>query len=174
MDAFAALVLSALVIAPAAGGNLLPRDVTSWSVDMDWTEVAPGLSVLFQGTYHNVSLLYSTPERGTFRLVVLSSFHGRMGVEGLIPGLGNLTILEAYAVVQSRFVGTATLAPDGTAMTRDGLLSMRAVGSATVTIGDTSITADANVLLLIQVRDGRVLWARIGVPLGWPFQALAA
>ncbi|OGS62111.1 MAG: hypothetical protein A3K59_03565 [Euryarchaeota archaeon RBG_19FT_COMBO_69_17] len=173
MEAFAALVLSALVIAPAAGGTLLAREVTSWSVDMDWTEVTPGLSVLLQGTYHNVSMLFSTGERGTYRLVVQTSFHGRLGVAGLIPDLGTLTILEEYAVVQSRFVGTASLAPDGSALSRDGVLSMRAVGSVTVDVAGTSITEDANVLLLVLVRDGRIAWARIGVPLGWPFQALA-
>lgn len=50
------------------------------------------------------------------------------------------------------------------------VVSLRTRGTITVTIGDVSMTENVNLLGIVQVRNGEILWARIGVPLGWPFQ----
>ncbi len=170
MEFVSAVLVSALLIAPASSGNLLFRDVSQWTVDMDWTEVAPGLEVMIRGTYHNTTLIFTTSDPLTLQVVLFASFRGVAGVKGYLPGVGAVSLLEEERVSHLRFVGTSVMVEPGLLMLRDGVLSLRAVGSATVTVGELSETVEVNALLLARLEGGAIVWAKIGVPMGWPFQ----
>lgn len=167
----AALVLaSVLVMAPASAGHLLYKDVSSWTVDMDWTEMLPGMELMVRGTYHNVSLLFATDDALTFRIVAISTFRGTIGIRLEVPDVGTVSLVETDKVAIARFVGLATMDEIGLLVASDGLLSVRALGSITVSLDGMSATAEANALLLVKLQDGNIVWMKLGVPMGWPFQ----
>ncbi len=174
MDPFAVMLVATLLIAPASSGNLVFKDVSNWSADMDWTEILPGVQMMMKGVYHNVTLLFSTPDPSTFRLVEMSSFHGALGVRMYDPMLGFVSLITEDKVVHARFVGDVVLDESGSPAPLEGILSARGVGSMTLTVDGITLTDSANVLALIKVRDGTIEWAKIGVPMGWPFQLLLA
>ena len=162
--------MSALLVAPASDGNLLAKEVSTFHVDMDWTEVAPGLELLMKGTAHTTALLFATPDPTLFRLVGLLMFHGTTGIRGFDPLLGSFTILSDTPVTAIRAVGTFVLDPGGFPIPVDIVVSLRTRGTLTVEVGPISVTEDVNLLGIIQIRNGEIFWARAGVPLGWPFQ----
>jgi len=174
VDPFAVMLVATLLIAPASSGNVVLKDVSSWSVDMDWTEIIPGVEMMMKGVFHNVSLLFSTSDPSTFRLVEMSSFHGALGVRMYNPMLGFVSLFTEDKVVHARFVGDVVLDETGLPVSMDGILAVRSVGSVTLAMDDVTLTESVNVLALIKVRDGGIEWARIGVPMGWPFQLLLA
>lgn len=170
MDLFSALVLASLLVSPAPEGALLAKEVSTVHVDMDWTEVLPGLEILVQGTFHNTSLLFATQDPSVVRVEILSLFHGVQGIRGVVPGIGLVTILIEAKISEVRIVGTFALEPPMFLIPVDATLSLRSVGTLSLTAGGLTVTEDVNGLLILQVRDGSIFWARIGVPMGWPFQ----
>jgi len=161
---------SLLVVAPASNGNILFKDVSTWYVDQDWTEVLPGLEIMVKGTYDNVSFLFATNDPSTLRIVTLVSFRGTFGLRGAVPGIGVLSILEVDKVNHARLRGTVTFDDTGLLIPADGRLSSRILGSVTVSLGDLSMTAEVNGLAIVEFQNGEIVSIRIGVPMGWPFQ----
>ncbi len=174
MEPFAVMLVAALLIAPASSGNLVAKDVSSWSVDLDWTEIIPGIEMMMKGVYRNVTFLFSTQDPLTFRLVSLSSFNGVLGVRAVDPLLGVVSLVSEYKVLHTRFVGDVSLNQAGVPVLQDGILAVRSVGSMTLVLDGITLTESLNVLALMRIQDGAIEWARLGVPMGWPFQLLAA
>ncbi len=174
MDPFAVLLVATLLIAPASSGNVVFKDVSSWSVDMEWTEIIPGVEMMMKGVFHNVTLLFSTPDPSTFRLVEMSSFHGALGVRMYNPMLGFVSLVTDDKVVHARFVGDVVLDEAGSPAPLDGILAVRSVGSMTLTMDGITLTESGNALAIIVIRNGTIESARFGVPMGWPFQLLSA
>ncbi len=172
MDPFAVMLVAALLIAPASNGNLVFKDVSSWSVDMDWTEIVPGLELMMKGVHHNVTLLFSTPDPSTFRLVEMSSFHGALGVRMYDPMLGFVSLVTQDKVVHIRFVGDVVLDGSGLPVPLDGILTARSVGLMTLTMDGITLTESGNALAKIVIQNGAIESVRLGVPMGWPFQLL--
>ncbi len=166
-----ALVVSSLLVSPASGGALLVKAVSTHQVDMDWTEVAPGLEVMIHGTFHNTGLLFTTDDPAVFRVVVLGLFHGILGIRGTDPVLGPFSLATQDRIAELRIVGTVKVDEQGVAVPIDAMLSLRTRGTVTLNIGSISETVDVNLLGIVQVKGGEVVWTRVGVPLGWPFQA---
>lgn len=174
MDPLSVMLVATLLVTPASGGNLLVKDVsTSW-VNMDWTEVVSGLEIMMKGVYHNVTLLFSTQDPWTFRLVEQSSFSGTIGVRGSVPLLGTVSAVEEYNLFHTRFVGVVTMDPTGLVVPVDGVLSERIMGTLTLVLGGETTTASVNGLLMMKIQNGVIEWARLGPPMGWPFQLLVA
>lgn len=129
---------------------------------------------MLKGVRHNTTLLFSTQDPLKFRLVEMSSLHGALGTRGYDPSLGFVFLTVEYRVVHLRFVGDAVLDETETLTPENGLLALRTMGSMTMTMGDITVTQNANLLALIKVRDRAIEWARLGVSMGWPFQLLSA
>lgn len=166
MDVLSALVVSALLIGPASGGNLLEKDVWTMHVDMEWTEISPGIEALMDGVLHSTALIFSTRNPMTFRFVGLSTFHGTIGMRGYDPIIGSFLFLEEDKVNQIREVVTFTFNETDVAIAVDGLLSLRLVSSMTIIIGDFVLLAELNFFLMIKISDGELEWAKLGVPMG--------
>lgn len=158
--------------AAAPNGNLLLKDVSMWNADMPWTEVAPGMEMMIQGRYVNVTMIIATKDPLTVRVVLDSNFHGVMGLRMDLPDLGLVTAIERYNDMHIRFVGTTTLVGGVIQSPLDGVESMRTVGTVTATVGGVSQSVDMNLMILVGFSDGQVVWTRVGVPMGWPFQLL--
>lgn len=156
----------------ASNGNLLLKDVSMWNADVPWTEVVPGMEVMVHGSYHNVTMVIATKDPLTVHVVLDSNFHGVIGLRTNSSDLGVATIIEEDHDMQVRFVGTMTLAGDGTQLALNGVESMRTVGTITVTAGGLSQSVDVNLLVLVGFSDGQIVSTRVGVPMGWPFQLL--
>lgn len=157
---------------PATNGNLLFKDVSTWNADVPWTEVVSGMEMMIQGRYHNVTMLVATKDPLTVRVVLDSSFQGVMGLRVDSPDIGLVTDIIEYNDMHARFVGTGTLLGEGIQVPLDGVSSMRTVGTITLTVGGLSQSVDVNLLVLVGFSDGQVVWTRLGVPMGWPFQLL--
>jgi len=170
MDVLSALVVSALLVSPASGGNLLAKDVWTVQVNMDWTEIYPGIEIMIDGLLHNTLLIFSTNDPVIFRLVGLTTFHGTIGMRGYDPLIGSFLFLETDKVYQSRAVGMLALNETGVLVLVDGMLSLRALGSLTFIVGDIVLVLGYNLFLLIKMSNGEIVWAKAGVPMGWPFQ----
>ena len=156
----------------APNGNLLFKDVSTWNADVPWTEVASEMEMMIQGRYHNVTMVIATKDPLTVHVVVDSNFHGVMGIRVNSPDLGLVTDINEYNDFQVRFVGTMTLVEEGIQIALDGVNSMRTVGTVTLTVGGLSQSVHLNLLVLVGFSDGQVVWTRLGVPMGWPFQQL--
>jgi len=88
--------------------------------------------------------------------------------------VGFVSLVMEYKVLHTRFVGDVSLNDAGVAVPEDGILAARSVGSLTLTIDGITLTESGNALVLIKLQDGTIEWARLGVPMGWPFQLLLA
>ena len=170
MDLFSALVLASLLVSPAPEGALLAKEVSTVHVDMDWTDVLPGIEILVDGTFHNTTLLFATQDPSVVRVEGLFLFHGLQGIRGVVPGVGLVTILIEAKISEVRVIGTFMLEPPIFLIPIDATLSLRSVGTLSVTAGGVTFTEEVNELLILQVRNGSIFWVRIGVPMGWPFQ----
>lgn len=171
MDVVTAMLVSSLLIVPASDGTLLLKEVSTEQLDMDWTEIVPGIEVMIQGTVHSSTLLFATAQPGVVRFVGLSMFHGTLGIRGFVPGLGFLTIVSEIQISEVRIHGTGVLDPvTGLVFPLTATLSVRLLGVSTLTIGDVVVTEAVNGLIVIAFEDGDLASIRIGVPMGWPFQ----
>lgn len=167
MDPLLVLMVSALLVAPASGGNLLFKQVTTEQVDMTTTIPGPFPGTQFQltirGLVHSTSLIFTTDDPMTFRVVLLQVFHGYVSVSGTLPIIGPISIEEAEKVSFFRFVGTITFGGGGLPAL-DGLAAEKALGTITIHIGDVERTFDVNALILIKFTNGSVDWLKLVGP----------
>lgn len=166
----AALIVSVLMIAPASSGNLLLKDVSSWDVDLDWTEVLPGLEYMIHARYHNVSLLFATDDPLVLRVVSHSFARGTVGLRGYLPGVGDVEMFEQDRVAHLSVVAKVTLDAAGNLASLDAVLSLRTLAHVSITVDGIAMEEDMNLMILAKIRNGQFEWIRIGVPMGWPFQ----
>lgn len=167
-----ALLVAALFMAPVSEGNVLARDVSNWTVDVDWTEVLPGIEMMVRGTYHDTTMVFLTADPTVYRVVVLSTFRGSLGVRFFDPDLGLVTLIVTNTVSHAKFAGTMVLDDLGTLVPKEGLLLARTLGTTTLSVGDYVMEESVNELGLAKYEDATPVWVRVGVPMGWPFQVL--
>lgn len=163
MDPLLVLMVSALLVAPASGGNLLFKQVTTEQVDMTTTIPGTEVQLTIRGLVHNTSLIFTTDDPMTFRVVLLQVFHGYVSVSGTLPIIGPVSIEEAEKVSFFRFVGTITFS-GGWVPALDGLAAEKALGTITIHIGDIERTFDVNALILIKFTNGSVDWLKLVGP----------
>ncbi len=158
---------SALLVSAVPGNGMVFKDVSTFAVDFDWTEVEPGTELKVQGTFHHTVLLFTTDDPQVLKLVFFLSFRGTFGIRSLDPNTGILTQLVAEEKVdQVRYVGTVTVNATGVLYALDGLESQRLISSLTLDAGALHLTGSISLHVLLKVVDGRLVWTKFWVVFG--------
>lgn len=128
---------------------------------------------MIDGTLHVTLLLFSTDDPTRFRTVSFLSFRGSEGLR-YNPLYSDYSILPTEKVNHMMFVGRLALDEFGHIAPDDGLRSTRFLGSMTVTLQGLVVTQEVNLLLMLKSDEGEKIWAKEGIPMGWPFQMLVS
>lgn len=171
------LVASFLLVTPAAGGNVLLREVETVEVSTNWVPLGDGNWTRIEGTFHNATLLLKTNDPAVYRIVMIVDFRGE--VDFWFPlnwkWFDPIGLHVEYDLSHVRLEGTVRFDDGGMPVLIDGTVLVRIRASLTFEYKDPKHDLEdvyqvVDLLEVARVQDGEIDWVRTGLPMGRPLQ----